>query len=142
MLHSTPGSQQLRQLQTRRFDGVSERNLLSASAGVLQDLGFNIDGSSSRLGLITASKVRKTWEDTEWWKVFLGNPTDSIRLSLVTRPASGTDPNVIFVRVTIQLTTRDNNNQQVWSGALEDPAVYQGFFDKLSQSLFLEAHQI
>jgi hypothetical protein len=46
-----------RQLQTRRFD-TDEKTLLSASAAVLQDLGFNIDESETELGVIVCSKQR------------------------------------------------------------------------------------
>ena len=51
-------SLQLRQLQTRRIDGSDEKALLAACVGVLQDLGFNIDESETRLGVIVASKDR------------------------------------------------------------------------------------
>jgi hypothetical protein len=51
-------SLQLRQLQTRRIDGIDEKALLAACVGVLQDLGFNIDESETRLGVIVASKNR------------------------------------------------------------------------------------
>ena len=50
-------SLQNRQLQTRRFD-TDEKMLLSASAAVLQDLGFTIDESETKLGVIVCSKIR------------------------------------------------------------------------------------
>src|SRR5512139_4031007 len=53
-----PDSLKLRQLQTRRVEGIDETALLAASVGVLQDLGFNIDESETRLGVIVASKKR------------------------------------------------------------------------------------
>jgi len=40
-LELRPESLQLRQLQTRSFDTKDEKKLLTAGAGVLQDLGFN-----------------------------------------------------------------------------------------------------
>ena len=43
-LRLSPETLEQRQMQTRRFDGVSETDILSASAGVMQDLGFNLDG--------------------------------------------------------------------------------------------------
>ena len=54
----SPDSLQQRQLQTRTVEGIDEKALLAASAGVLQDLGFNIDESETRLGVIVASKKR------------------------------------------------------------------------------------
>ena len=49
-------SLEVRQQQTRRFEDIDEAQLLAASAGVLQDLGFSLDESEVDLGLIVASK--------------------------------------------------------------------------------------
>ena len=51
-----------RRLQTRLFDTSDEGKILSASAGVLQDLGFNLDESETDLGLIVVSKERDATE--------------------------------------------------------------------------------
>ena len=48
-----------RQLQTRRFDTSDETMVLQSVAGLLQDLGFNIDESETKLGIIVASKWHK-----------------------------------------------------------------------------------
>ena len=55
-------SLQLRQLQTRTIEGIDEKTLLAACVGVLQDLGFSIDDSEARLGVIVASKDRSAVE--------------------------------------------------------------------------------
>ena len=47
-----------RQLQMRSYDTVDEEKIISASAGVLQDLGFSIDESETRLGMVVGSKER------------------------------------------------------------------------------------
>ncbi len=56
---------QLRQMQTRRIDGISEKDLLNASVGVLQDLGFEIDEAETKLGLIVASKDRSAFTPSQ-----------------------------------------------------------------------------
>src|SRR5512145_822375 len=53
-LRLPPESLQDRQLQTRRFDGIQEADMLAACAGILQDLGFAIDESETELGVIVA----------------------------------------------------------------------------------------
>lgn len=58
VLKLTPESLQNRALQTRKYEGISEAGLLSASTGVIQDLGFIIDESETNLGLIVGSKNR------------------------------------------------------------------------------------
>ena len=45
---------ELRELQTREYDGVSDIQILSASSGVLQDLGYAIDEIEKELGDPTA----------------------------------------------------------------------------------------
>ena len=61
-LQLSPTSLEERQMQTRRFEGSSENEILSASAGVLQDLGFQINESETDLGIIVCSKERDATE--------------------------------------------------------------------------------
>jgi hypothetical protein len=140
-----------RQLQTRLFDTSDEKKILSASAGVLQDLGFNLDESETDLGLIVASKDR---DATDVGQVLLaaivagmsGGPamydsTQKIRVSLVSSP-SGENGERTAVRVTFQRIVWNNYGQISRLERLNDPEMYQGFFDKLSKAIFLEAHNI
>ena len=46
--------------QIRKFDISDEKQILAASAGVLQDMGFTINETESKLGVIVANKSRKT----------------------------------------------------------------------------------
>lgn len=151
-LRLEPDSMAKRQLQTRRFDGIAESDLLAASAGVLQDLGFNLDESETRLGLIVASKQRSAVETGQvvgaMLLALLGatpvwDRTQRIRVCLVSRPASD-DPasRSHFVRVTFQRMVWDTNNNVSRVEAVEEPEIYQQFFDKLAESVFLEAHKI
>ena len=42
-----------RQMQSRKYDIKSEKELLSASSNVLQDMGFNLDESNMPLGAVS-----------------------------------------------------------------------------------------
>jgi hypothetical protein len=140
-----------RQLQTRLFDTSDEERILSATAGVLQDLGFNLDESETDLGLIVGSKDR---DATEAGQVFLAailagisgtqaiyDTKQKIRISLVSCP-TGESGKRISVRVTFQRIVWNNYGQISRLERLNDPEMYQGFFDKLSKAIFLEAHGI
>jgi hypothetical protein len=140
-----------RKLQTRLFDTTDEEKILAASAGVLQDLGFNLDESETDLGLIVGSKER---DATEAGQVVLaaivaglgGGPAmydtkQKIRLSLVSSPA-GENGERIAVRATFQRIVWNNYNQVSRLDRLNDPEMYREFFDKLSKAVFLEAHGI
>jgi hypothetical protein len=155
-LKMTPDTLERRQLQTRRFDGIEEKKILAASAGVLQDLGFNIDESETKLGLIVASKDRSAVSKGQVTAAVLlalltGTVTavdkkQKIRVSLVARPApTASDagpPTSYYVRVTFQRMVWNTDNQVSRIEAIDEPAIYQEFFEKLSKSIFLEAQQI
>ena len=171
-------SLQLRQLQTRRIEGIDEPALLAATVGVLQDLGFNIDESEMRLGVIVASKDRSALdlgdavgdmvvdslvkaaldavfstlfgdsfdqgddEDDEDDEDIAYDVTQKIRASIVTRPAldSSGQPrkDAQVLRITIQRLVWDSEGRISHTESIEDPKVYQKFFDHLSKSIFLE----
>jgi hypothetical protein len=147
-----PASIERRQVETRRFDGVSEADLLAACAAVLQDLGFSIDASESRLGLVTASKDRSAKDGGQIARAVViailtgvSMPLDkdqTIRASVVVFPAQREKNNNHLVRISLQRVVRTTDPRFVRSEWLKDPELYQGFFTKLSQSVFLEGHKI
>ena len=139
-----------RQMQTRRFETSDEKMILSAVAGLLQDFGFNLDESETRLGVVVGSKDR---DATEVGQVvgaillaILGAPPpiddrQRLRASVITRPVGEENGN-IAVRVTFQRIVWDTQNKVSKAEALKDPAQYQEFFEKLSKAVFLEGHEI
>ncbi len=102
-LQMQPDTLANRQIQSRKFDIKSERELLSASANVLQDMGFNLDESQTSLGVIVASKSRDAKEGGQIASaVLMGilfgaaavsyDKDQKIRASLVTKPAVMNNP--------------------------------------------------
>jgi len=140
-----------RQAQTRRFNTGDGEMMLAAAAGVLQDLGFNIDESESRLGLVVASKERDATEAGQVaGAIILGVLTGAyvpiddkqrIRASLVAQQDSE-ESEWMRVRVTFQRIVWNTQGQVSKTEGLDDPKLYQEFFSKLSKSVFLEAHEI
>ena len=137
-----------RQLETRAYDTQDEEALLVASAQVLQDLGFTLDESEIKLGLITANKDREA-----------GSAGQKVGMILLAAFA-GTQP-VYDVRQKIYVTlvsTKNHNNgynvriefaRVIWNNMnqariekIQDEEIYKDFFDKLSQSVFLTANNI
>ena len=72
--------------------------------------------------------------------------TQKIRVSLVTRPALASDgsirPDSQVLRITIQRMVWNTANQVSRIESIDEPEIYQAFFDKLSKSVFLELQQI
>jgi len=152
-------------LQSRFFETSNQRELISASAAVLQDLGFQVEESESRVGVLRAVKERsaREWgqEIARTFVALIGAmggkvillPVDlhqQIAATLTVFPAEN-DSKKFCSRIIF--------HRKVWKGdgsdgsshippgeqrleMINDPVIYQQFFSKLSKSVFLEAHQI
>ena len=144
-----------RQLQTRRFDTQDDKAVLTASAGVLQDLGFGIEETAANSGVITASKDRSAIEAQQVagqvLLVLLAaaagttyNPVydrdQRIRVTVFVQPSA--DRAATTARVTFQRIVTNTQNQVSRVETIEQPEIYRQFFDMLSQSAFLQAHEI
>ena len=151
----TPELLKQRQLETRRYDGIQEASLIAASANVLQDLGFNLENSETKLGVLTANKQRDAMNAGEVtaavFVALLGGGSmaiskdQTIRVSLVVRPVNDSNGKAIsdsyFVRVTFQRLVRRTDNS-VMAETLRDSELYQDFYERVSKSVFLEAQKI
>ena len=129
--------------------------ILHAATGTLQDLGFTIVESSAEVGVVVASKQRDAEESGQIagqvvLTVLMGllgsthNPTwdkeQSIYVTLFVSPIANspmTEVRALFDRRLI------NNYGQLWRTELiENPEIYQEFYDEMSKGLLLEAHKI
>lgn len=144
-----------RQSQTRRFETQDENQLLAASASVLQDLGFIIEEANAAAGFISGAKSRDAVEAGQVTSqvvlaaliIAFGGRADPvwerdqrIRISIATRPAP--QPGQTILRVTLQRIVWNTKNMISRVETIDSPEIYQEFFDKLSQSVFLEANAI
>ena len=177
-LQLQPESLANRQLQTRRFDTTNYETMLGASAAVFQDLGFSLDETEYKLGVLVGSKRRDATNAGQvvgavLLAIFSGVPQSydteqTIRASLVMREIdtgksepekpdinvgskgkskepekpAGREEGISTVRVTFQRVIHNNYGQVTKLEQINDPLVYQDFFDKLAQAVFLEAHEI
>ena len=87
--------------------------MLRTVMATLQDLNFVIDDASIDLGTVSATKLDRY----------------ALRMTVSVRPRGDT-----------QLLVRANGQCNLQ--AIEDPKPYQQFFDSLSKSVFLAAHQV
>jgi hypothetical protein len=111
---ATKGSQvKLRSIQTRAFDTTDKNKMLRTVIATLQDLGFIVDKADDVLGAVSGTKLDKY----------------TLRMTVSVRPRGET-----------QLIVRANAQYNIT--AVEDPEPYQQFFDALSKSIFLTAHQV
>jgi hypothetical protein len=123
-LTPTAAASAVRARESRRFDSADKVAMLQATVGVLQDLGFSIEESQAQQGVVVGSKLAGS----------------RIRAQVALRPAA--DGRATIVRATFQRVVPRPGAMLAYGETLDDPAIYQGFFDKLAQSLFLTAHEI
>lgn len=157
LLRPSAQAVQSRQLQSRRYDTSKEDQIVIASAGVLQDLEFNLDESEPKLGVVVASKESDASTTGQYAMATLatilgglaGSATSNafddiddvqrIQASVVTQPV---ESNKVIVRVTFQRIIWNKKGNISRMETLNEPELYQGFFEKLSKAIFLEAHKI
>ncbi len=145
----TPETLAARQIQTRKYETNDEAEILSACMEHLQDLGFILSESETKLGVIVAYKTRSA---VEAGQVVFGvvaslllkeavpwDKSQQFRACVVTRPVG---ENSIIVRVTFQRIVWNTEGMITRREGLMDPIQYQEFFSKLSKSIFLEAHEL
>jgi len=146
-----------RQLQTRYYDTTDEEEIITAVAGVLQDLGFTLDESETKAGLVAASKKADATDAGQVAGAFLldllgalsgsysnvSATVDSVqhvKASVIVKPSL--EGNRTVVRVTFQRIVWNVSNQINRVETIKEPEIYQKFFDSLSKAIFLEAHKI
>jgi len=150
----TPEQLKQRQIETRRYDGIKEEDLMVACANTLQDLGYNLENSETKLGLITASKQRDATNSAQivaavvlamFGTASAIDRDQTIRVSLVVRPANDSNGKAMtgnyFVRVTFQRIVRRSDNS-TYTQTLNDEKLFQDFYDRISKSVFIEAQKL
>ncbi len=158
----SPESNANRAMQTRVFETATDRELLSASAAALQDLGFQIEESVGEVGFLRAAKERSAREYGQYrnrffiWLLTLGHmliPIDlhqKIAATIVARPLtddhSRQEVRIIFYRVVWKGDGQADRNYippgEQKMEMIRDQEIYQQFFAKLSKAVFLEPHSI
>ena len=137
-LSLTPEMLAQRQMQTRRFDTTDEQKILKTCAALLQDTGFTIDESEAKLGILIASKERDASDAAQWAVYLVGSffgvpippDKDQIMKAFVTTRPVGTEGRQVVVRVVFERTVFDTEHRLKKIEALNDPKIYQSFFEK------------
>lgn len=163
----SPEAPKWRAAQTRIFETADIDELLSASAAVLQDLGFHVVESERELGFLRGTKERSARSYSEgilrglMLAATLGRvwvPVDlqqRIGATVVVMPVEGPSdlPGVSRLAVRVSI------HRAIWQGAgqtdrtaippgsrrlvmVRDPEIYQTFFARLSKAVFLEAYTL
>lgn len=146
-----PGADKLRAIETQQFPNTTAPVLLAAATATLQDLGYIVTDSAPVAGVIAALKNRDAVETGQvagqiaLTVVFaaLGtyysptwDKTQTIHVTFVVAPTQ--DPRTETARVSFDRNIT-NNHDQLWrTEIIQDPKIYQQFFDRLHKGISLE----
>ncbi|WP_118138761.1 hypothetical protein [Oceanicella sp. SM1341] len=112
VLQSTRSQAAQRVISTREYDTADRDAVLQAVVSTLQDLEYVIDRVDPILGTVSATRYGR----------------DLSRLTVSIRESSG---------VTIVRASGQTNQTEI-----SDPLAFESFYDSLSQSLFLQPHNV
>ena len=146
-----------RQLQMRQYDTKDEEKVISAVAGVLQDLGFTLDSSETEVGLITSSTRADATDAGQMTLAVVADvlcalggtysnntamcdKEQKVKASVIVKLSL--DGSKTVVRVTFQRIVWNMQNQVSRIETINDPEIYEKFYSALSKSIFLEAQEI
>ncbi|MGG7565223.1 hypothetical protein ACQ5SO_03540 [Rhodovulum sp. DZ06] len=123
-LSPSAGAVDMRRLQTRRFDTADQALMMQSAVGALQDLGFTIQETDMATGVLVANKARG----------------GELRAQVTVRRLP--DDMGTAMRATFQKVLHRPGAMLPVGRTLDDPALYQGFFERVSQSAYLTANDI
>ena len=145
-------------MRTKLYEGISEANILSACAGVLQDMGFSIEESETKLGVVIGEKIVDIANSKNEGLIdIIGSllaaaygfdddePEPDYQkywISVAVRPASAGNAENHHVSVTFQRIVWNTDDEIMKRETLVVPEIYQDFFNRLSKSVFLETQGI
>lgn len=134
--------------QSRRFETSDRALMLQAALGALQDLGFTIDESNAETGVIVGSKTAGAQIRAQV-TVRAAPSAPGASASSASGSAPSSAPNSApspapssIVRATFQRYRPRPGAMLAVGETLDDPLLYQGFFERVAQSAFLTAQEI
>lgn len=138
----------VRQVETRRYNTQNEKEVLSAVVQVLQDLGYTIVESETNLGVLTADVNRAA--DNQGGQIALGilfalsgqQPMIDTEQLISVTVVTNKDVNGVSVRVSFARIIFNSMPSMTRLEKITDKDIYQTFFNKLNQSIFLTGQAI
>ncbi len=157
ILKSPADAVQKRELQSRAYATTDENKMITSAAMALQDMEFTLDDSETSLGVVLASKDRSAVSAGQVTAAVMldvlaaagggysnaygtTDKQQKIRASVVTKLSE--DRSKVIVRTVFQKLVWNQMGQLSRVETLKDATMYQGFYDKLSKSVFLEEQKI
>jgi len=136
---------QIREMQTRSYEIKDAKRAMKAVLNVLQDEAFIPRQASAELGFIHAVKeVDVTNGNEAFWAKFWEGRNARYRKNSVVECAANVTPiaNGIRLRVNFQVKVLNNHGEVISVQAIQDPAIYQYFLQKVDKGIYYEKQGI
>lgn len=138
----------VRQIETRKYTTQNEKEVLTAVAQVLQDLGYTIIESETKLGVLTADANRNP--DNMGGQIALAilfalsgqQPMVDTEQQISVTVVTNKDKDGVSVRVGFARIVYNTQPSQTRLQKITDEEIYKAFFNKLDQSMFLTGNAI
>ncbi len=163
VLGSPENLQAQHRLQTRLFESGDEERILQAATATLQDMGYQIEEGSSRLGMVLGSKMRDANSLTPGQRAVVAVAMLGLVAGVYTAPLApllmgkiqdepvrteaaiftrmiGADKSRVAVRIMIRETWYKDGRSGPPT-VIRDATIYREVFDRLSKALFLEGQE-
>lgn len=137
---------EIRQLQSREYDGADSKAAMKALIAALQDDGYIVSSANEALGLVTAA-MEVNMEDTgtknasEFWMGPGSGTYQTTKRHEVSATASS-HANSVRIRINIVAKALTNTGGMIWSQPVLDAATYQSIFSKIDKSVFLQKQKM
>ncbi|ARC94807.1 MULTISPECIES: hypothetical protein [Vibrio] len=137
---------QVRQMQTREYSEQSERNVLRAVIGALQDEGYILTVVEPELGLVTAAmELDELDNGTKSFNDFFYGPGSGTYQTVRRVEVSATvqeKSQSVRVRLNIVAKALTNTGGTSWSQPVYSAKTYQDIFSKVDKSVFLTSNDL
>jgi len=136
---------QMREIQTKVYEGTDTRTLMKAVMYVLQDDGYIVRNGNIELGFINAYKEMDVEELGEviFMNLF-GNSDSRWKKNTVYDVTANVMEygNASRVRMTFQMKMMDNRGAVMRVEHIRDERFYQDFFEKVDKGLFIQKEKL
>lgn len=131
---------EIRQIQSKSFETGQKNEVMNAVVEAFQDQGFMVKNAVPDIGLVVAQKEEDVQDGADaFFSVMAYGSQARFRKNAIIEATANVKAleRESRVRVTFQHKVMDNQG-----GTVEDPALYQEFFNKVGKSLFIEKQKI
>lgn len=147
IFHSEPPltQLQLREIQTREFATKDLNLVMKSMMNVLQDENFILKNVVMDAGLLSAEQQNEI--PSSGWSILargLLGPEMRWDKHSITEISANVTPHgdKMRVRVNFQRKTLDNRGNMSKSTTIQDPILYQVFFEKVGKGIFLQEQEV